>query len=330
MLPPRLLLPLASLSLLLLLSLLPPSSPLSLTYRLLSVPLPPLSPTSPPPSTDSSGTPLDRAAREALDAIAFLHFSPPPPSSKRRGSRTSPPPSPYSPSPPLPTFTSTLVRRSLDSRSSTVRKTGPRWMGVVDVTVEEGEVRERWGGVMGRVEGKVDLVGGASVPTPPPSPSLSPPPPPSPSPQKKSITIVGAGPCGLFASLLLSSIPSITVLLLDRGQPVESRGASIGRLTHRRLLDSESNYVYGEGGAGTWSDGKLTTRIGRNSGVVRHVLKTLVEMGAPERILVDGAPHLGTDNVSCFLFFASPFPPSFFSLFNLPLPLFRSPPLVSS
>jgi uncharacterized FAD-dependent dehydrogenase len=86
-------------------------------------------------------------------------------------------------------------------------------------------------------------------------------------------------------------------ILLERGQPVESRGKDIGALMHRRSLDSESNFAFGEGGAGTWSDGKLTTRIGRNSDSVRFVLETLVEYGAPETILVEGAPHLGTDNL---------------------------------
>jgi uncharacterized FAD-dependent dehydrogenase len=62
-------------------------------------------------------------------------------------------------------------------------------------------------------------------------------------------------------------------------------------------LDGESNFAFGEGGAGTWSDGKLTTRIGRNSQAVRFVLETLVEYGAPEKILVEGSPHLGTDNL---------------------------------
>ena len=60
---------------------------------------------------------------------------------------------------------------------------------------------------------------------------------------------------------------------------------------------TDSNYSFGEGGAGTWSDGKLTTRIGRNSAAVRHVLETLVTYGAPPWILLDGAPHLGTDNL---------------------------------
>lgn len=68
-------------------------------------------------------------------------------------------------------------------------------------------------------------------------------------------------------------------------------------LIKRGKIDYESNFCYGEGGAGTWSDGKLTTRIGRNSHEVRRVLQTFVRFGAPERILLEGSPHLGTDNL---------------------------------
>jgi uncharacterized FAD-dependent dehydrogenase len=112
----------------------------------------------------------------------------------------------------------------------------------------------------------------------------------------KRVVVVGAGPAGLFCALQLARA-GVKPILLERGQPVESRGKDIGALMHRRSLDSESNFAFGEGGAGTWSDGKLTTRIGRNSDAVRFVLETLVEYGAPETILVDGAPHLGTDNL---------------------------------
>lgn len=65
----------------------------------------------------------------------------------------------------------------------------------------------------------------------------------------------------------------------------------------RRILARDSNICYGEGGAGTWSDGKLTTRIGRNSGPVRYVLEQLVRFGAPPDILRLGKPHLGTDRL---------------------------------
>jgi uncharacterized FAD-dependent dehydrogenase len=117
--------------------------------------------------------------------------------------------------------------------------------------------------------------------------------------QQTRVVIVGMGPAGLFCALqlALSSNGQIKPILLDRGQPVERRGRDIGALIHRFNLDKESNFAFGEGGAGTWSDGKLTTRIGRNSQEVRWVLELLVEFGAPAEILWQGAPHLGTDNL---------------------------------
>ena len=115
--------------------------------------------------------------------------------------------------------------------------------------------------------------------------------------KKKKVIVVGAGPAGLFCALQLAHHENITPILLERGQPVEKRGKSIGALIHRCQMNPNSNFAFGEGGAGTWSDGKLTTRIGRNSENVRHVLQTLVKYGAPEKILVDGSPHLGTDNL---------------------------------
>ena len=110
------------------------------------------------------------------------------------------------------------------------------------------------------------------------------------------VTVVGSGPAGLFAALALAS-HGVRVVLLERGQPVERRGRDIGALYARRALDGNSNLCYGEGGAGTWSDGKLTTRIGRNSGEVRQVLEVLHRFGAPADILVSGKPHLGTDRM---------------------------------
>ena len=90
-----------------------------------------------------------------------------------------------------------------------------------------------------------------------------------------------SGPAGLFAALSLAEA-GLKVILLERGQAVEQRGRDIGALFVRGRLNPDSNLCYGEGGAGTWSDGKLTTRIGRNSDPVRRVLQTLVDCGAPE------------------------------------------------
>eukprot|EP00897_Mesotaenium_endlicherianum_P007845 jgi/Mesen1/7089/ME000369S06416 len=108
--------------------------------------------------------------------------------------------------------------------------------------------------------------------------------------------VVGSGPAGLFAALVLAEAGE-QVVIIERGQPVETRGRDIGALVVRRHLDPNSNFCYGEGGAGTWSDGKLTTRIGKNGQEVQSVLAALVRFGAPERILVDGKPHLGTDRL---------------------------------
>eukprot|EP01038_Epipyxis_sp_PR26KG_P004575 gene4575-6448_t len=110
------------------------------------------------------------------------------------------------------------------------------------------------------------------------------------------IIIIGAGPAGLFNALTLANA-GFKPIIIERGQPVEIRGRDIGALFNRKILKSNSNLCYGEGGAGTWSDGKLTTRIGKNSYDVRSVLELLVKNGAPERILIDGKPHLGTDRL---------------------------------
>lgn len=101
---------------------------------------------------------------------------------------------------------------------------------------------------------------------PPSPPSI----PPENHNKRDPIIIVGAGPAGLFAALSLAS-RGYFVKLLERGKAVEERGRDIGALVVRRKLNPESNFCFGEGGAGTWSDGKLTTKVGRNGAAVRAV-----------------------------------------------------------
>jgi uncharacterized FAD-dependent dehydrogenase len=104
--------------------------------------------------------------------------------------------------------------------------------------------------------------------------------------------IIGSGPAGIFTALTLSLAgqPSIIV---ERGEPVEKRIKSTNRLRSRGLLNEESNYCFGEGGAGTFSDGKLT--CGRNHPLINHVFDQFVKFGAPPEILYDAKPHIGTD-----------------------------------
>jgi uncharacterized FAD-dependent dehydrogenase len=108
------------------------------------------------------------------------------------------------------------------------------------------------------------------------------------------VVVVGAGPAGLFCAHRLAG-EGLTPILLDRGQPVEVRGRDVSGLMHRGELKPDSNICFGEGGAGTWSDGKLYTRV--SDPRVRHVLQTIVDLGGPDDILWEGKPHLGTDRL---------------------------------
>jgi uncharacterized protein len=109
-----------------------------------------------------------------------------------------------------------------------------------------------------------------------------------------SIIIVGAGPAGLFAALRLAEY-GLTPLVIERGKPVEERLRDVELFWEKGVLDAESNVQFGEGGAGTFSDGKLTTRIRDEN--IRYVLAKLVEFGAPEEILYLAKPHIGTDRL---------------------------------
>lgn len=112
---------------------------------------------------------------------------------------------------------------------------------------------------------------------------------------KPSVIVVGAGPAGLFAALRLIERGYCPVIL-ERGKSVEERKGDLGRLYRTGVVDEDSNFGFGEGGAGTFSDGKLYTRS-RKRGDVQRILEILVYFGADKIILTDAHPHIGTDRL---------------------------------
>lgn len=106
--------------------------------------------------------------------------------------------------------------------------------------------------------------------------------------------IIGAGPAGLFCAYFLAK-SGCRPLLLERGKRVEERQKDVERFWQTGKLDPSSNVQFGEGGAGTFSDGKLNTLIKDKDGRGKEVLRVFVECGAPDNILYDSKPHIGTD-----------------------------------
>lgn len=179
-----------------------------------------------------------------------------------------------------------LVKKSLDARQRE-----KRWWAVYRVELTDGVaprkplakgVRE-WSG---RDEGRYGLADGA--------------------PRRRSAwpegvrpIVVGAGPAGLFAALFLAEAGA-PVLLLERGGPIEDRVPAVNNFWRgKAALDPENNLVFGEGGAGTFSDGKIYTR--RRDGELGFIFRRLIDFGADPDVLADAYAHLGTDKIRALL-----------------------------
>jgi uncharacterized FAD-dependent dehydrogenase len=111
----------------------------------------------------------------------------------------------------------------------------------------------------------------------------------------KEVIIVGAGPAGIFAALKLIEL-GIKPIVIERGKDVRARRRDLAILNKEGIVNPESNYCFGEGGAGTYSDGKLYTRSNKR-GNINRILNLFVQFGAEEKILLEAHPHIGTNKL---------------------------------
>lgn len=170
-----------------------------------------------------------------------------------------------------------IVRRAVDAR----RKNNITFVYSLDVTVNVAE-----GQVLARLGGDRDV----AVPAVKASEAIA----AGDKPLEYPPVVVGAGPAGLLAALLLAE-HGYKPVLLERGRAVEQRTRDIAQFWQNGQFDAVSNVQFGEGGAGTFSDGKLTTRV--NDSGMEKVLDILVECGAPPEIKYLHKPHIGTDKL---------------------------------
>ena len=111
----------------------------------------------------------------------------------------------------------------------------------------------------------------------------------------KEVLIIGAGPAGLFAALECIQL-GLRPIILERGKDVRSRRRDLAKLNKEGVVNPESNYCFGEGGAGTYSDGKLYTRSNKR-GSIDKILRLFYQFGADENVLYHAHPHIGTNKL---------------------------------
>ncbi|MCM1029579.1 MAG: FAD-dependent monooxygenase [Pseudoflavonifractor sp.] len=176
-------------------------------------------------------------------------------------------------------------------RQAVAKQLGINAADVEDVVICRRSIDARQRNIIVNLSVEPKIKGCPPVPVPSPKPL---PMPKLPADARQAI-VVGAGPAGLFAAAALIG-HGIKPILIERGKDVDSRRLDVAQIARTQSIDPESNYCFGEGGAGAFSDGKLYTRS-KKRGPVETVLATLVACGAPADILVDAHPHIGTDRL---------------------------------
>lgn len=184
------------------------------------------------------------------------------------------------------------IKVPVDYTDDLLRKQAARQLKVTaqrirHIEITRRSVDSRRGDVRFSLQLNVTLQGESPETKPPVSLDL-----PTPKPSSTAPVIIGAGPAGLFCTLALAEA-GYHPILIERGQPIQQRRRDVADFQNGQPLNLESNIYFGEGGAGTFSDGKLVTRI--NDPRCKYVLQQLTRHGAPHDIMVDARPHIGTD-----------------------------------
>ena len=175
-------------------------------------------------------------------------------------------------------FTYSIKKRSIDAR----KKQELHFVYAIDVALNEKEEQR----ILAKAKGKFVMAPNEEYSFVPFGTKS----------MKQRPVVIGAGPAGLFCAYFLAK-HGYAPIVVERGEPMEERVKRVEEFWAGDALNPESNVQFGEGGAGTFSDGKLNTMVKDPSGRIRKVLEIFVEHGAPEEILYLNKPHIGTDNL---------------------------------
>ncbi len=191
-----------------------------------------------------------------------------------------------------PTLVDVIVPLELSEDDSALRRAVARKLDVPKSRIKDLRLRKHSiDARQSQIKVQLRIEVGVDEPLPPDPPLVADY--PSVKPGAKRVLIVGSGPAGMFAALRCLKL-GWKPIVLERGKDASARRFDLGPIMRKGIVDPDSNYCFGEGGAGTFSDGKLYTRATKR-GPVRDVYEIFVAHGAPQRILIDAHPHIGSN-----------------------------------